>query len=239
MNETQLTAPKACNTCYKNISPRRLSLKLLISDLLSTVFNLERGLLFTLWHLIKNPGIVVHEFVSGNRHRYMNPFRLMLLAATLAVVVESITGTIESISIMHIEGNDQESNKAISDFLRQNINLIVLMTVPMLSIGSFIVFRKQKWNLAEHLSVNAYGYSVAAIFGSLYSILLMPLEIETRLIFEGASQLLSFFVAYVYIKTWNLGILKGILLFFLSMIVSVLLIMIIGIFGVLIFNKIF
>lgn len=220
MNENKTELTTSCQTCYKELAPRRLTIKLLINDVMSTIFNLERGVIFTMLTMIKSPADVINAFVNGNRYRYMNPFRLMILAATLAVISESITGTIDTVGHLQIQGSNDESTKVIGDFLKNNINLIVLATVPLLSIGSFIVFRKPKWNFAEHLSINAYAYSVAAIVGSLYSFLLIPFDGETRILLEGVSQIFTFFVAYVYIKTWGYGTLKGILLFFLSLFLS-------------------
>jgi hypothetical protein len=239
MNENKTELSTTCQTCHKELQPRRLTIKLLINDIMSTIFNLERGVLFTIWELIKNPRAVINAFVSGNRHRYMNPFRLMILAATLAVITESITGTIDTVGHLKIAGNDNESTIAIGKFLKDNINLIVLATVPVLSIGSFLIFRKPKWNFAEHLSINAYAYSVAAIAGSLYSYLLLPFEGETRVLLEGVSQIFTFFVAYVYIKTWSYGVIKGALLFLLSLFLSMIISALVGVGCIFIYRQIF
>lgn len=193
------------------------------------MFNLERGIIFTLLELLKNPGNVVRAFVSGNRLQYFNPFRLMLVAATLAVLTESITGTIESVGVLKIEGEEHAINQVISDYLRNNMNLIILGTVPFLSIGSYFAFKRHRWNFAEHLVVNAYGYSIPAIVGSFYSLSIALVPIEQRIYLEGLSQLLMFYVAYLYISTWQIHWLRGIFAFILSFFISIISIMIIAI----------
>jgi len=160
-----------CDHCNKAIRTERLSLGFLIKDALNNIFNLERGLFFTIWSLLKQPGEVCREFVSGNRFKYMNPFRFLIVAATFSVIAEAITGSTDIFNLMNIEGKDDESVQMVSMIMRDYLNLVILGSAPFYAIGSWIIFRKPKWNLAEYLVVNSYALSLIVILSGIVSFL--------------------------------------------------------------------
>ncbi len=209
-----------CDHCYKRIETERLSEGYLWKDALNNLFNLERGLFFTFYWLLRSPEKVIHTFVDGNRHRYMNPFRFLLFAATFIVLSEAILENTTSYTLFSLEGSDDASSKVIGDFMKNYMNVIILFSVPFYTIGSWIFFRKPKWNLAEHLVVNAYAISMIVLLSSIVSLIAYPFGNTVASGVERISQLLNFFLAYVYIETWSYNWWKGLLKMMLSFALS-------------------
>ncbi len=209
-----------CDHCYKRIETERLSEGYLWKDALNNLFNLERGLFFTFYWLLRSPEKVIHTFVDGNRHRYMNPFRFLLFAATFIVLSEAILENTTSYTLFSLEGSDDASSKVIGDFMKNYMNVIILFSVPFYTIGSWIFFRKPKWNLAEHLVVNAYAISMIVLLSSIVSLIAYPFGNTVASGVERISQLLNFFLAYVYIETWSYKWWKGLLKMMLSFALS-------------------
>jgi hypothetical protein len=192
-----------CEYCQKEITNKRLTLSFLLSDASNNLFNLERGLIFTFWSLIRRPGEVVQEFVSGNRHRFMNPFRFLLVAATLTVIAEALSDSTAMFALFDIKGTDDDSTAMVQDIMANYLNFIILLTVPFYAFGSWLVFRKPKWNLAEHLVVNAYGISMTVILSSIVTLLTLPLGEETMLLIGGMTQVFNLYLVYIYVKSWR------------------------------------
>ncbi|NQV52105.1 MAG: DUF3667 domain-containing protein [Flavobacteriales bacterium] len=213
-----------CDHCYKRLETERLSIPYLWKDALNNLFNLERGLFFTFYWLLRSPAKVIHTFVDGNRHRYMNPFRFLLFAATFIVISEAILVNTTSYTLFDVEGSNAASSEVIGDFMKNYMNVIILFSVPFYTLGSWLIFRKPKWNLAEHLVVNAYAISMIVLLSSVISLIAYPFGDTVASGVERISQLLNFFLAYVYIVTWSYkwwkGLLKMMLSFFISSILA-------------------
>jgi len=206
-NDNFLNESMSCNVCYRQIKRERLTLKFLFNDMLKNMFNLERGLLFTILELFKNPEVVINDFVQGERYRYMNPFRFLIVYASLYALVVSVFGfSIEGMIEM------QEENPLNLSVLKEYSNLMILAYVPIVAIGSWLAFRPAKLNYAEHLVVNAYAYSFMTIIS-------IPLDIFFSAFLPGfdaywemvSSPLLLLVIFYVYVRTLSTSIIKGIL----------------------------
>jgi len=206
-NDNFLNESMSCNVCYRQIKRERLTLKFLFNDMLKNMFNLERGLLFTILELFKNPEVVINDFVQGERYRYMNPFRFLIVYASLYALVVSVFGfSIEGMIEM------QEENPLNLSVLKEYSNLMILANVPIVAIGSWLAFRPAKLNYAEHLVVNAYANSFMTIIS-------IPLDIFFSAFLPGfdaywemvSSPLLLLVIFYVYVRTLSTSIIKGIL----------------------------
>lgn len=209
-----------CEYCKKRIDTGRLSISYLWKDALNNLFNLERGLFFTFWSMLKSPSAVTRAFVEGDRHRFMNPFRFLLVAATFTVILEALAGDANMFTLLDMKGTDESSAKIVGDVMKKYLNIVILATVPFYAIGSWIVFRKPKWNLAEHLVVNCYAISMIVMLSSLFSLVVFPLDDSIRVVLEPFTQLLNFFLAVVYIATWSYRWWKGVLLMLLSFVIA-------------------
>ena len=140
-----------CNVCHRQITKKRLTLKFLVNDALKNMFNLERGLFYTIIELVKQPEVVIKDYLDGDRYSYMNPFRFLLVAASFYAIVVSVFGfSVEGIIEME-DGTPMDLG-----FIKEYSNLILLINVPLVALGSWLAFRRAKLNYAEHLVINAF-----------------------------------------------------------------------------------
>ena len=182
-------------------------LRFLVNDALKNMFNLERGLLYTIIELFKQPEVVIKDYLDSDRYRYMNPFRFQLVAASLCAIVVSIFGfSIEGIIEM------EDGNSMDLDFVKDYSNLIILIIVPLVAFGTWLAFRPSKLNYAEHLVINAYAYSFMTIvsipFDIVFSAFLSSIDAYWEMI---SSPLLILVIFYIYIRALSKSIVKGIL----------------------------
>ena len=210
---------ESCSHCHRKLDAPRLSLKYIITDALSQVFNLERGLFFTLWSLIKRPEQVIEAFISGNRFRYMNPFRLLFTVATGAVIMASLADY-DIGNYMKLTGDDKALLANVTNIVNEYLNIILLLNAPIFALGSWIVFRSLKWNYAEHLVLAAYGYSLMVALDIVMDILILPLPQIAADFWHTIAQVEIILIAYVFIRVTKKHWFKGFLLFVLSLIVS-------------------
>lgn len=83
---TQRTG-RYCSTCGQRHLDGRLSVRQLVRDFLARIFDLESGLLHTVWRLTLAPGSVPRDYVVGRRSRYVRPGTYFVLISALSVLL--------------------------------------------------------------------------------------------------------------------------------------------------------
>jgi hypothetical protein len=118
------------------------------------------------------------------------------------------------------------------DWVNKHYVAFMLLTIPFWTIGSYLAFKKQKYNFIEHFTLNTY----IAVQGLVVQFLLFPLTMyfqnkSTQPAFIAASGLL-----YLLIATWtyaqffnNLPKFKTILYSILAYVIMTLILTIVGV----------
>ena len=205
-------------------TPKRITMQT-ISEYILTIFNLERGLLYTMQQLTIRPGQAIKEFLfTEKRDKHIKPFSFLILMATISTFITlklmsqdiNITGMSLSIS-----ENDspliQDLAANFNILLSKYFNLVQMLKIPFLTLGTYWLFKKNKFNFAEHLVINSFIFSYISfyiIFIGL-SFLLFSKQVG------GIVTILTFiYPIYVYIKLFeeNIGmsILKSIGAYFIG-----------------------
>jgi len=72
-----------CPNCGQKNDSRPLSVKIFISNFFSNFFNLDGKIWRSILGLIRHPGQVALDYISGKRVRYSNPFKFLLQISIL------------------------------------------------------------------------------------------------------------------------------------------------------------
>lgn len=134
-----------CIECGQKADTTRISIKHFVKhDLLHGVWHIEKGILFTLKEALVRPGQAAIDYISGKRIRYYNVFYLCLLLIGLNIIMVHF--------LRQFRAPDQlmKDSNPIYHFLSENVKFIVLGIVPLLAINAMLVFRRLKFNIAEH-----------------------------------------------------------------------------------------
>ena len=148
-----------------------------IQEYILSVFNLERGLGFTMWQLTVRPGTAIREFLfTEKRKQYIKPlsFLILMISITTYLLIKSLPEDVETINkeLANSPGYISVFMKDFGSFLFKYFNLIQMLKIPFLSIGTYYIFKKSKFNFAEHLVLNSYIFSYVSFFLGL--VLLLP-----------------------------------------------------------------
>ena len=90
--KTTLVTPFCPQCGERPVRPTDLRLGKLAAKLLHATTSIDGKLLRTLWRLLRQPGQLTVDYVSGNRQPYIAPFQLFLLANVLFFAIQSLTG---------------------------------------------------------------------------------------------------------------------------------------------------
>lgn len=172
-----------CPVCGQKTSVKRLTFKILISNIIESWFNADRGIFRTIKELFSNPSSLIVDYISGKRIRYFAPFPLMFITATFYALVENINSTEVSKEIIHAEGiTNFNAINYIYNIIEGNQAISALIAIPLYVVCVRLAFGKKfrhAYNWTECFYATAYYNAqifIISIFTQLASILFPSAE---------------------------------------------------------------
>ena len=205
----------------------RVSTKSMFNSVLG-ILNLERGIFYTSWEMIKSPGQAMNRYLFEDRSRFIDPLKLLVLTIPIYLFLminvfpeaSFFTGMEEGFN-NNSEGDSLSEKSAqfklFIEYLKRYSNFLLLLTVPISAIWTYWLFKSYRLNYGEHLVLNAYLYG----FLTLVSIILAPLNFISVTFTGYFLMILSFlyqayFIQSFFRKSWLKSTLYSILLLALS-----------------------
>ena len=179
---------------------KRLTFKNIIGSLLNA-FNLEYGVVFTLKQLFVNPGWLARDYITSGRYRYTPPFRLLLITTALTLFFIEQSTAASQMQANFFKGiGDPEITEKVFKVLSEYRNIWFWIYIPIVSLFTWPIFRKQGFNYAENVVLHTYAYSISNLLGMLVALdHWVPTGIVWGLNFTGA----CFYFVYSYKVFFN------------------------------------
>ena len=234
-----------CPKCGQRELKGRFTIKESSGWILDKIFNLERGLFYTIKELFLRPHEMISNYLKRATVRYMHPLRFVFLLATISALVSIFSGVFESKEVIeglegYVEGwNMGRTEETISvndlmgvvETIKKYFSFILILNIPVISIASFIIYFKRKYNFTEHLIIHCYAYGFSLAIGlPLYLLFFL----DNGFIIHTLINTISYSLAYIYIfiKVFgdNLftGLFKTLMIFLISVILSSIIILVIS-----------
>jgi len=213
-NCDQSTKGDFCNHCGQRTIVSKINLASTISELSYSVFQLDRGLFYSMKELFIRPGDTIREYLDGKRKNHFKPIAYVFTLSTAYFLISRsgedgnmLAKFIESIWEGWIEFEIETNKQGITSFekppainwIANNYSFAILIILPLFSFASYLVFIRQGYNYFEHLVLNAYITGQQAIFYSLSAVL--SLAGISNYYLPGVT--LSVILLYVFIVFWQ------------------------------------
>jgi len=152
-----------CSNCGQPAATHKLNLHFIWHDIQHGFFHFDNGVLFTAKELFTRPGDSIREFIEGKRVKHFKPISLVIILATFYGLLRHLFhfSILDKKSVSEIQGVDYEN---LNEWISHHYSWIILLSIPMFSVASFVVFRKQGYNFIEHFVLNSYMASQRLIF---------------------------------------------------------------------------
>ena len=205
-----------CNVCGQSSAVGRLTLPGFLREVSESVFELNRGLLFTLKNLLVRPGHGIREFLEGKRVYYYKPVAYALVLSTIYYLITQIFDADTFMGdvvggfqrgkrdAMEVEAGSQDiiNDGHVFNWLIDNFSYSSLLVIPMYALASYLVFRRKGHNYLEHMVLNAYVQGQHALF-YLSSVILGAMTNQIDLFVSIAFTLSILYRYWVFIQFYH------------------------------------
>lgn len=214
LNCDQPLSGKFCPSCGQRASTQRFTFKRIFSaEFLSDTFNLNQGLFLTLRDLVWRPGYMVRDYLGGQRKKYFNFIALLLIllaveALLWAYAENSVIEVLRDRIVEQMSAQNPElaGRLRLEDIERalSNQKLIFILAVPIAALFTWLIFKRLKYNFAEHCVIIVFMLAMNTLLGiSIGLIGLLPITFET---FTAIYSSVSFIViAFDLLLFWQIS----------------------------------
>ena len=169
-------ASNFCPHCGQKVQPKKIPLKSVFEDLLSTLFNLESAWWLSLRHLFI-PGRITNNYLDGKRKRYVAPIRLFIVSVlvhcTLIGLLYIDYDKIKGITVIENDVPDVEAT--YYDSLRFNLNVWQNEKLDTLVVAQKDMLEMPKDSLFQKYEIE--GFAEQLFIGQLIKSIQNPVAI--------------------------------------------------------------
>ncbi|HSN60886.1 MAG TPA: DUF3667 domain-containing protein [Ferruginibacter sp.] len=133
----------------------------------------DKGIFHLLLKMFVKPGIVAREYiVEGKRKRYFTPFQYILIVGAIAAFVAANTQFIESTTEafsnnVGYSARQMAFMQKINSYQSKYYNFMILMQLPFYAMATTIMYKKYRYNFAEHLTLQTFITAQATVIAML------------------------------------------------------------------------
>ena len=135
----------------------RIDKKYIIDEFQNVFLQANKGFLFSLIKVIKNPGKTAREFIDGDRVSHYKPLLLLFVFSTISTFI--------TFKLLHFDDELKKQDYNNSELMADYMNLLTnystfinMFLIPFFALTSYWAFKKWGHNYFEHIILNAYFY---------------------------------------------------------------------------------
>ena len=171
-----------CSHCGQKTKTARLDWRYLKDEVNYTILHFNKGFMFTVKELFTRPGDSIREFLEGKRVHHYKP---ILLVFVLAGINGYLSMKLDMKSMMQQYSGGQKLNSVMVEeynkmmhWLFSHYALFEIVMLPLVSVISWISFKKWGYNYIENIIINSFASGQRLMFGllSLLIYLILPLS---------------------------------------------------------------
>ena len=232
-----------CHVCGQK-AIGRFSFQSVVDWIKDDIFVFDKGFAFTIKELLVRPVSLINNYISGSTKKYFNPYKLLFIVTTIPFVIISMQPGFKSYpgNLELLKDWPEVFSRSSFDyfmekwplFLASNFLAYFLLTIPILTLFSSLFFKRRGLNYFENLIYISYlstGYILLMFcLGPLIYLIqvIIGSNVTLFMIFSSPFGLILF--GYLiksakkfYTESYFRVVLKGALMVYLGVIVSILL----------------
>ncbi len=151
-----------CPQCGQSALEHQINAKYFLHDVPHSILHIDKGFFYTLFHLLRNPGKTLKEYLAGKRVKHFKPFAFVIMLSTICTLI--IKGLHHLMSLHYLKTNGVGKLHFNDNFFAKYPSALIFLLIPILSLISWLFFKKRKMSYWEHFLVNTYIAAYLNIF---------------------------------------------------------------------------
>ncbi len=195
-----------CAHCGQSTKVDKINFSNFLKELSDSIFQVNKGLFYSLKELFVRPGHSIREYLDGKRKNHFKPVAYAFTLSTIYFLLSQLleTGTfmndfIEGYSNGLDDPEEEVNELANLQWFAKNYAYTMLLLLPLFSLASFLAFAGAGFNYLEHLVLNAYITGQQAVLYLLSAIFSLVTRDDNWL----AALTLFLSTAYVFYVFWQ------------------------------------
>ncbi len=165
-----IISQKFCPNCGNPRELQRINWQYVLSEF-SNVFNLEKGIFYTLKEVILRPGSAVKKFLFEDRKRFVKPMVFIILCSIFFTFIKH-TFNFDSPNILTNSYNWQKSTLGNIIFvILDNTGYSTIVMAFFIALWIKVFFRKADYNYYEIYTLLCYVMGIAILINGIFGIL--------------------------------------------------------------------
>lgn len=153
-----------CNECGQRADTHPVNWHYIWHEIPHSVWHVDRGIAYTLRQLLTRPGHTIREFLEGKRINHYRPLALLILLGAIYLFIQHGLGIsyVKAGQEMFSPQTKDASARALAfqadanQFIERNQNLLYIAMIPFFAFGSWLMFRRQRYNYPELLVAHTF-----------------------------------------------------------------------------------
>jgi hypothetical protein len=152
-----------CPNCGQAAKVTNINAQYFLHDIPHSIFHVDKGFWYTLKWMFTNPGKTLKEYLEGKRVQHFKPFAFVVIMSTIATLLSKFC-----MYLINLRMAAMEPGKIITsgtqNLFSEYPSLLIFILIPILSLITWLCFRKRKYNYWEHFLVNTYLAAYLNVF---------------------------------------------------------------------------
>lgn len=168
-NCSALITKNFCSNCGQK-KYKRIDKKYIWDELQYTLFHTNKGFLYSIKKILRNPGKTAMEFINGHRVNHYKPILLVFILSGIATFISYKLLKLKVVMNEYFTQKNINSNQMedFMNFLSSYTSIIMLLMIPLFALSTWIAFKKWGHNYYEHLVINAYILSFYTLISIIF-----------------------------------------------------------------------
>ena len=166
-----------CAKCGEDNATPRISFGNLLREFFGSFFSYDSDFNTTMRLLLLRPEELIRNYIKGIRSPYYNPIRLAIIFATINAILFVQLDLMDAVTMQDADSKQEQiAMQYMGELMTKYMNFLSVGIIPFLALFTWLFFRSEKWNYAEHLLMSTYLYTFVIIIG----VASIPLQIILR-----------------------------------------------------------
>jgi len=158
-----------CSHCGQKAVTERITAKYLLDEFFHFFTHVERGFLYTSWHMIVSPGKTAKEFIDGKRKTHQPPVSYFLIWTAIYILflywMEKAFGENAAIDYKQYYGPGATTKFAIS-----HLSFVLIVMMPFHAFYLWLLVTRKQYYYFETIMANIYALGTIILFQFVFAV---------------------------------------------------------------------